>query len=149
MKIGELAKLASTPVETIRFYEREALLPPAERTDANYRIYTPAHAERLAFIRHCRTLDMTLDEIRVLLRLRDAPQENCTEVNQLLDEHIEHVAHRMRELKALEQQLKTLRQQCTEGHAARDCGILNRLTEEARSTPPGPRKRLHVHGSHG
>lgn len=149
MKIGELAKQAATPVETIRFYEREALLPPAERTEGNYRIYTPAHAERLAFIRHCRTLDMTLDEIRVLLRLRDAPQENCTEVNQMLDEHIGHVAQRMRELKALEKQLKTLREQCTTGHAARDCGILNRLTEEARTTPPGPRTRLHVHGSHG
>ncbi|HSI59149.1 MAG TPA: Cd(II)/Pb(II)-responsive transcriptional regulator [Ideonella sp.] len=149
MKIGELAKLAATPVETIRFYEREALLPTAERTDGNYRIYTPAHAERLAFIRHCRTLDMTLDEIRVLLRLRDAPQENCTEVNQLLDEHIEHVAHRMRELRALEKQLKTLRQQCTDGHAARGCGILTRLTEEARTVKPAARPRLHVHGSHG
>lgn len=149
MKIGELARRAATPVETIRFYEREGLLPAIDRSSANYRIYGEVHAERLAFIRHCRTLDMTLDEIRVLLRLRDAPQENCEEVNALLDDHIGHVAQRMRELRALEKQLKALRQQCTQGQPARDCGILNRLTEEARTSPPAARRRLHVHGSHG
>ena len=68
MKIGELAKLTDCPVETIRYYEKENLLPPPARTDGNYRIYGEAHAQGLSFIRHCRSLDMTLDEIRVLLR---------------------------------------------------------------------------------
>jgi DNA-binding transcriptional MerR regulator len=71
MRIGELAQASGTPVETIRFYEREGLLPTAARTEGNYRIYTPHHAERLAFIRQCRSLDMTLDEVRVLLRFKD------------------------------------------------------------------------------
>ena len=70
MRIGPLAEATGTPVETIRFYEREGLIPPARRTENNYRLYTAAHAERLAFIRHYRNLDMTLDEIRSLLRLR-------------------------------------------------------------------------------
>jgi DNA-binding transcriptional MerR regulator len=73
MRIGDLAEATGTAVETIRFYEREGLIPAAQRADNNYRMYTAAHAERLAFIRHCRNLDMTLDEIRTLLRLRDAP----------------------------------------------------------------------------
>ena len=60
MKIGELAKAAGTQVETIRYYEREGLLPLANRTEGNYRVYDSAHAQRLAFIRHCRCLDMTL-----------------------------------------------------------------------------------------
>ncbi len=80
MKIGELATLARTPVETIRYYEREGLLPAAPRSDGNYRIYGREHAERLAFIRHCRTLDMTLDEIRVLRQLEKelkALRERC------------------------------------------------------------------------
>jgi hypothetical protein len=68
MKIGELAILTHTPVETIRYYEREGLLPEAARTGGNYRIYDQAQAARLSFIRHCRGLDMTLDEIRTLLR---------------------------------------------------------------------------------
>ena len=64
MKIGELAALTNTQVETIRFYERENLLAEPSRSDGNYRIYGAAHAERLSFIRHCRGLDMTLDEIK-------------------------------------------------------------------------------------
>lgn len=70
MKIGELAKATDTQVETIRYYEREELLPEPSRTDANYRIYGKPHVERLVFIRHCRSLDMTLDEIRKLLLIR-------------------------------------------------------------------------------
>ena len=72
MKIGELARLAQTPVETIRYYERESLLPKVRRSLGNYRVYEAADAARLLFIRHCRRLDMTLDEIRLLLRFRDA-----------------------------------------------------------------------------
>lgn len=147
MKIGELAQMTGTPIETIRFYEREKLLPDAERTSGNYRIYRTEHAERLAFIRHCRSLDMALDEIRVLLSFKDAPLDNCSGVNEVLDEHIGHVALRIRELRSLEKQLKSLRQQCTEVHAARDCGILRKLSDSTASKTE-PRGRRHVHGSH-
>jgi len=128
MKIGELARAARAQVETIRYYEREGLLPPAPRSDGNYRIYGPVHVERLAFIRHCRSLDMTLGEIRVLLRFKDAPQAECGEVNALLDEHIGHVAKRIRELRQLERQLKALRGQCRTPRDAAHCGILNELS---------------------
>lgn len=81
LRIGELAQRTGTQVETIRYYEREGLLPEPARSEGNYRLYDRAHAERLSFIRHCRSLDMTLDEIRVLLQFRDAPEQNCGEVN--------------------------------------------------------------------
>jgi DNA-binding transcriptional MerR regulator len=90
MRIGDLAQATGTPVETIRFYEREGLLPPARRADNNYRVYEHAHAERLALIRHCRGLDMTLEEVRTLLRLRERPAADCAEVNALLDAHLRH-----------------------------------------------------------
>jgi Cd(II)/Pb(II)-responsive transcriptional regulator len=147
MKIGELALAAQTQVETIRYYEREGLLPPAPRSEGNYRIYGPAHVERLAFVRHCRSLDMTLDEIRILLRFKDEPQVGCGEVNTLLDEHIGHVATRIRELRQLEKQLKTLRQQCVGVHEAADCGILNSLTRPALPTNVKS-SDAHVPGSH-
>jgi len=79
MRIGELAQTSGTPIETIRFYEREGLLPAAARTEGNYRIYTPQHADRLGFIRQCRSLDMTLDEVRVLLRFKDQPRASITQ----------------------------------------------------------------------
>ncbi len=105
MKIGELAKATQTQAETIRFYEREGLLKEPARSGGNYRLYGHEHLERLAFIRHCRSLDMTLDEIRALLRFQDAPLENCHAVNDVLDEHIEHVAQRIRDLKELHETL--------------------------------------------
>lgn len=150
MKIGELATTTGTQIETIRFYEREGLLSVTERTEGNYRIYTDAHVQRLSFIRHCRGLDMTLDEIRVLLRFKDAPSENCGEVNALLDAHIGHVAERVRELRALEQELKRLRAQCEASREAAHCGILAELSHHAGK--PLPRVATgstdHVHGPH-
>jgi Cd(II)/Pb(II)-responsive transcriptional regulator len=148
MKIGELASLTGVPVETIRHYEREGLLPQTSRTDGNYRVYGDSHGQRLSFIRHCRSLDMTLDEIRVLLRFRDAPNESCGEVNALLDDHIGHVAHRIKELRLLEKQLKELRDMCRSSQDAENCGILNELNHLAKN-PAAPRELVgHVHGSH-
>jgi Cd(II)/Pb(II)-responsive transcriptional regulator len=151
-KIGELAEKAACQTETIRYYERQGLLPVPARSDGNYRLYNDGHVERLSFIRHCRSLDMTLEEIRLLLQFRDAPEQNCGEVNNLLDEHIGHVATRIAELKSLQSQLKKLRQLCDEAHAAKDCGILNELAVEANASTRKTRSRSvvpgHVHGTH-
>lgn len=148
MKIGELARATLTPQETIRFYEREGLLPHAARTEGNYRIYDQQHVQQLTFIRHCRTLDMALDEIRTLLRFKASPQDNCAGANELLDDHIGHVAQRIRELRSLEKQLKLLRQQCVEVTAAADCGILKGLSSDLAAERAAPKSRKHVHGTH-
>lgn len=147
MKIGELGRVTGTPVETIRYYEREGLLAAPARTDGNFRIYDDTHVERLSFIRHCRSLDMALDEIRILLRFKDAPADNCGDVNTLLDTHIGHVAARIRELRALERQLKSLRERCHEARDAAHCGILNELSQPSRQRAACGGG--HVHGVHG
>lgn len=144
MKIGDLSAQANTPVEMIRFYEREGLLPIAPRTAGNYRIYDIAHVERLAFIRHCRSLDMALDEIRALLTLKEAPNESCEAVNQVLDEHIEHVAQRIRELKTLQKQLLELRSQCAQAQDVAHCGILDKLGKSS----PSSRHQGHIAPTH-
>jgi Cd(II)/Pb(II)-responsive transcriptional regulator len=146
MRIGDLVEATGTAAETIRFYEREGLLPPARRADNNYRVYSTAHAERLAFIRQCRNLDMTLDEVRALLRLREKPQKDCSEVNAVLDEHIGHVKHRIRELRALQKDLLLLRGRCSSPHTIDDCGILNGLARAASGAAPAARR--HVRGAH-
>ena len=64
MRIGELAKRTDCPVQTVRFYETEGLLPAPARTEGNFRVYGDGHLQRLFFIRRCRAKDMTLDEIR-------------------------------------------------------------------------------------
>ena len=149
LKIGELAKRTNCPIETIRYYERKGLLQAPKRTQGNYRLYHGAHVDRLRFIRQCRSLDMALDEIRTLLRFRDAPEKNCAEVNALLDEHIGHVARRVTELRTMERQLKELRRQCIEARSAKDCGILKELAQAPGSRVGKRRPRAsHISGSH-
>ena len=147
LKIGILARNADCPVETIRYYEREGLLPVPGRTDGNYRLYSADDVERLAFIRNCRSLDMTLEEIRQLLRLKDTPRESCEDANALVDAHVGHVEERITELQRLKSQLKGLRRRCAAAGNSKDCGILDGLSRRAplRAEPPS---RRHIHGAH-
>lgn len=128
MKIGQLSKLADCPVETIRYYEREGLLPEAPRNlHNNYREYQNKHLERLIFIRRCRALEMSHEEIRLLLVARVEPNASCASVNSLIDRHLVDVKNRIKELRALADELGHIRSQCGEAKAARDCGILHEL----------------------
>lgn len=131
IKIGELAKRTGATVETIRYYEKEQLLPEASRSSGNYRLYHEAHMERLQFILHCRTLDMTLDEVRILLEYWDEPDKNCGNVDSLLDEHIDAVERRIDELMQLKRHLITLRKKCISESSAKSCGILNTLADNS------------------
>lgn len=149
MKIGELSVASATPIETIRYYERQGLLPAPERSEGNFRIYREEHLERLQFVRYCRGLDMSLDEIRALLQFRDSPGEDCTEVNALIDEHIGHVSRRIGELRALERELKALRRRCVEVRGADQCGILSGLAEGAREPVRKARESSHLRSVHG
>jgi len=148
MKIGQLAARTGTPIETIRYYERQGLLADPVRSAGNYRVYDEREVTRLSFIRYCRGLDMGLDEIRVLLAFRDAPGENCAAVNALLDEHIGHVEHRIRELRELDRELRSLRALCVEAREAARCGILRQL-DRATPAAAGPGRGTHVAGVHG
>jgi DNA-binding transcriptional MerR regulator len=81
MRIKELGQATGVEVETIRFYEKQGLLPAPARSDNGYRSYTTAHLERLAFVRHCRALDMPLADVQRLLDLSDAPSGDCADVD--------------------------------------------------------------------
>lgn len=148
MKIGEIAQAASTAVETIRYYEREGLLPPPHRTSANYRRYEASHLERLLMIRHCRGLGMSLDEIRELLAIVDGHTAHCGAVSELLSRHLGHVQARIQALQSLEAQLQGLLGRCSGPGALDACGMLQDLAspplrpaDQASSTVP------HVHGA--
>jgi Cd(II)/Pb(II)-responsive transcriptional regulator len=133
MRIGDLAKRTSCDVETIRYYEKSGLLPEPARTSSGYREYQAEHQERLQFIRHCRSLQIGLSEIRVLLDLKSNPSAGCRSVDELLDHHIGRVRAQIATLKMLEQQLVSLRKQCREPHSVDECGILQNLNEAAES----------------
>ena len=124
MKIGELAASAGCDVQTVRFYEREGLLEDPQREASGYRRYDERHRTRLNFIRHCRSLDIPLAEVRQLLDFAARPDQSCAQVNSLLDEHIALVKGRVQALKALEKQLVSLRKSC-DGDTSHPCAILD------------------------
>ncbi len=139
MKIGELARLQGCTPETIRFYEKAGLLPEPVRSEGNYRHYGQEHVQRLRFIRNCRILDMSHDEIRALLQAHDETPDDCQPVNAAIDSHIEHVETRIRELTQLKAQLALLRKRCTVPHDVKNCGIFQELQTTDMEDP-------HVHG---
>ena len=129
VQIGELAKRSDCKVVTIRYYEKEGLLPEPLRSSGNYRLYDEGHLERLQFIRHCRSLDMSLEEIKTILGLRAAPQQDCAEVNAMLDAHIISVEERIVALLHLKQHLLDLREKCGGVKTIATCGILQSLSD--------------------
>ena len=142
MKTGDLAQMAQCTVETVRYYEKEGLLPPPARTSGNFRQYGAAQLNRLRFIRNCRALDISHDEIRSLLRMADQPGEDCGAINVLFDAHIAHVDERIRELEQLKRQLASLRQRCQAEKAVDACGILHGLA--AMSTESKQVRHTHL-----
>ena len=126
MKIGELAKKTGCQVVTIRYYEKEGLLPEPERSDGNYRVYTEADIERLHFIRHCRHHDMKLAEIRELLAFKDNPQADCSWIKDLIRGHIERVSAQIASLSHLKTHLEHLLNTCPDGQQ-NGCGIVKTL----------------------
>lgn len=133
MRIKELAQATGVDVETIRYYEKQCLLPVPARQDNGYRIYTDSHLERLAFVRHCRALEIPLADIRRLLSALDAPGEAHPDVDRLVQEQIERVRARLKSMRALEKQLLRLKASC--GRCDQDnvdCGIVKELVAAAR-----------------
>lgn len=133
MRIGELAKATDCNIETIRYYEKAGLLEEPRRTSSGYREYQTEHLERLQFIRHCRSLQMGLPEIKVLLQLRHEPEAGCKQVDALLEQQIERVHAQIVTLQKLEQQLTALRRRCPAPRSIEECGILQDLQKEGTS----------------
>jgi Cd(II)/Pb(II)-responsive transcriptional regulator len=129
MKIGELATRAGCDTPTIRYYERERVLQEPPRTDSGYRHYTQQHLDHLNFVLHCRSVGITLAEIRLLQQYQADPTSACQGVNALLDQHVARIHQQIEAMHRLEQQLIALRQSCedTHHHTVQDCGILQSL----------------------
>lgn len=131
MKIGELSQATGVDVETIRYYEKSGLLPVPARLANGYREYGAPHLERLAFVRHCRALDLPLAEVQRLLDFVDQPGGDCGDIDQLIDGQLARVRARLTSLQALERQLAALRARCDSRHEAHACGILEELVSAA------------------
>jgi DNA-binding transcriptional MerR regulator len=133
-RIGEAAAASGVSAANIRYYEKEGLLQPQGRAENSYRLYSEADLHQLRFIRLCRTMDMSLHEVRTLLGLDLRKKGDCETARTSLDGHIGHVRSRLVELKALEKDLSALRTRC-DGTGNR-CQIIEALHERADAQAP-------------
>jgi DNA-binding transcriptional MerR regulator len=128
VSIGELANITATKVVTIRYYERIGLLPSPPRTSGNYRVYDRKQVSRLSFIRRCRDLGFSLEQIRDLMRLSSRKDQNCTEVDRLAAEHLASVKTKIADLKRLAAELQRINNCCEGGGRIADCRIIEALS---------------------
>ncbi|MBF0380774.1 MAG: helix-turn-helix domain-containing protein [Magnetococcales bacterium] len=110
--IGQLAKASSCKVQTIRYYEKIGLLPKPLRSSGNQRVYLSDHLDRLIFIRHCRALGFSLDQIRKLLHLAGDSDKSCGEVDQIAKVHLVEVEEKIKHLEGLRQELRRIIDGC-------------------------------------
>ena len=133
LSIGELARRAATKVETVRWYEREGLLPAPARTGGGHRVYTRAHLDRLAFIRHARELGFPLEQVRGLLRLTDHLERSCAEADRIARAHLDGVRGRIARLRALEEELARMVADCGQGRVA-ECRVIEVLADHSHAS---------------
>ncbi len=126
--IGQLAKRAGVAIDTVRYYERNAMLAPAGRLESGYRRYGETELKRLRFIRRAKLLGFTLADIRELLSLSD--ERNVAKVKLAAEAKLADVEGRMAELERIRNGLRTLVAACPGHGRAEACPILNALNEE-------------------
>jgi DNA-binding transcriptional MerR regulator len=127
--IGTLASRSGVTAETIRYYEREGVLPSARRGGAGgYRRYDEADLKRLRFVRRARDLGFALDDVRALLDLAEGdPHRRCGDVNSVAHKHLRDVEDRIARLTVLRAQLQGLVNACDADVEVASCSLLNAL----------------------
>ena len=130
LTIGKLGAAAGVKVPTIRYYEQIGLLPDAERSTGNQRLYGTKTRDRLAFIRHARELGFPLEAIRDLLGLSDRPDQSCAEVDAIARAQLQAVEGRITRLMALKGELERMLDHSAGGTIS-ECRVIEVLGDHA------------------
>lgn len=128
--VGKLALAANCKVETVRYYEKTGLMPEPPRTEGGHRLYSSSHAKRLSFIRRCRELGFTIQQVKELLKFIDEPHHTCGEVKALTMQQARGAQEKIDDLKRLQKALHTMASKCRGGRYTIDnCPIIDALYE--------------------
>jgi len=139
LRIGELAIKGKVNLETIRYYEREGLMRPPQRTSSGHRAYAPGDVLQLHFIKHSQALGFTLTEIKELLALKVAPNQPCIDVVHQLEAKALEVRAKIAHLQAIERTLVNMKDSCEGQCSMSECPILKSLG--TRTPSSGARRR--------
>jgi len=124
--IGRLAKAADVNIDTVRFYERQGLLQPAPRSSGGYRLYGPADAQRLQFIRRAKTLGFSLEDIAELLRLTEDGHDRAR-VKAIAQQRVADLEQRIAELERMRSILAHHAGHCSGKGEVKGCPIIEAL----------------------
>ena len=136
MSSGQIAKAAGVNVETLRFYERQGLLPRPERTASGHRRYGQEALDRLHLIKRAQELGFSLPDIAGLIEALHDPKAVCEDVCATVQAKIDHVNHLLAQLRARRQRLVRLRNACPQSRPLRECPVV----EELVARPAAPRR---------
>jgi MerR family copper efflux transcriptional regulator len=131
LTIGKVARQAEVPINTIRFYEREGLIPPPARRPSGYRDYPADTVKRLRFIRRAKDLGFTLGEITELLQLTERSQHDMAGMKRAAEAKLALVEAKLAELQRMREALNTMVTACPGHGEMADCPIVNALTQDA------------------
>jgi len=134
VNISQAAKLSGLSSKTIRFYEQQGIIQPANRADNGYRIYSDKQLEQLRFIKRTRALGFSLEESKELLELLHDPQRRSAEVKARVLGHVEQIDQQLMQLTRMRTQLLELSSQCR-GDDGAECPILDALSGETPDKP--------------
>ena len=124
--IGRLSSLTGCNIETIRYYERIGILPPAARR-GRYRSFGGADVDRLRFVRRARSLGFALDEVRALLGIADTNEVSCLDARNIAASHLDQVRKRIADLKRMERVLADTVRACDAGEH-QGCPLVDTLS---------------------
>lgn len=124
--IGALSRQSGCNIETIRYYERIGLMANPLRTASGRRLYGQGELRRLRFIRRCRELGFSVDEIRGLLAMVDGGQMTCGEILTKATAHLEDIRRKIADLERMAGALEAMMAQC-HGGAVPQCPIIDEL----------------------
>jgi len=130
LSIGELANETGVKVVTIRYYEQSGVLPAPARTTGNYRAYNKGHAQRLRFIRRCRDLGFSLDQVRELFRLSTENTPSCADVCRIAERHLKAIEEKLADLNRLASELSRISASCSGSRPMAECRILEALSRD-------------------
>jgi MerR family mercuric resistance operon transcriptional regulator len=126
---GVVSKLTGCNIETLRYYERAGLMPDPARSEGGHRIYTDDQVRRLMFIRRCRQLGFTVEQIRELLRLVDGGDYTCAEVRVITVDHLDDVGRKIADLRKIQTTLRDMAAECDGGDVP-ECPIVDVLFKD-------------------
>jgi DNA-binding transcriptional MerR regulator len=142
LSIGALGKAAGVKVVTIRYYEQIKLMPAPSRTEGNYRAYKQEHLHQLRFIRRCRDLGFTLDQIRDLHGLSTQGKQECSGIDRITTKHLKDIERKVSDLRRLAAELRRINRRCPGNGLIANCRILEALSPTPKRPGCAPQAKF-------